>query len=264
MQHNGHYSVVQFLPDISRQEVVNIGVVLLEDTGKVRSKLLSTNARIKQFFGKQDWVHIDFLKTSLVSRLAREHFESIEDFSSFAARRANAIQMTPPRSIAIDDVNSAVDDLFSEMVASQPSHRRKRIDVRLGESLQAAGVRSLVRHSVRVNFPLFDEPFRAPYGYQNGRFNLITAVQFNLNLREFISKAAEKALEGRVLFENPDPQHGPLTLNVIGKFSEETNEKSRAFVEDLMRENNVKLYDFENLAPLLKDIKEAHFDHIND
>ncbi len=264
MEHNGYYSLVQFLPDISRLEAVNIGVVLLEDTGKVHARLLKTNARIKQFFGKQDWLHIDFLKSSLQNRLAREHFESPEQFSDFAARRANLVQMSPPRPIATDDVNAAIDSLFHELVSPLTTHRRKRVDVRLGESLQAAGVRSLVQHGVRVNFPFFDEPFRAPYGYQNGRFNLITAVQFNLDLRELISKVAEKAVEGKVLYDNPDPAHGALALNVIGTFPEELNDNSRRFVESLLRDNNVKLYDFENLDSLVSDIKSAAAEHAND
>lgn len=261
MERYGYYSVVQFLPDVSRFETVNIGVVLLTPTGRVVARLANSNNRIKQVFGKQDWSHLSFLKRSLEKRLSRERFTNPKDFSDFAAKRANLLQMTSPKPISVDDESTALDRLFFELVTPVTSFRRRRIDVFLGEKLQIAGVRSLVEHSVKVRFPFFDQPFRAPYAYQNGRYNLLTAVQFNVDLKEMISKVAEKALEGRVLFENPDPNHGMMALNVIGQFPEELEEDSRRFVEGLFQESHVKLYDFEDLDPLLQDIRQASADH---
>ena len=56
----GYYSLIQFCPDPSRLEGVNIGVLLFSpENGKLKFRLTENNRRIRKVFGKQDW---DFLK----------------------------------------------------------------------------------------------------------------------------------------------------------------------------------------------------------
>ena len=50
-------------------------------------------------------------------------------------------------------------------------------------------------------------------------------------------------------------------MNVIAKFSEDMADQSRHLVESLLREHFVKLYNFDNLEPLLNDIRTAASNH---
>ena len=262
METKGYYSLVQFSPDLSRREAVNIGVVVYSPgDSRTRVKLLKNNSKIRKFFGKQDWSFILYSKEALQNRLQREQFASRQSLQEFISKRANAIQMTPLETMNLGDIDRDIERLFANLVVQSDVPRRKRIDKAFGDKLLQAGVRGLVEHSVQVRFPYFDEPLRAPFGYQNGRYNLLSPIQFGSDLREVISKVGEKAVEGEVLFKNPDPVHGQLCLNVVAKFSEDLNQNFRSLVETIFREHQVKLYNLDNLDPLLIDIRSAAADH---
>jgi hypothetical protein len=67
----GYYSIVQYCPDPSRLEAVNIGVVLFcpeQSLPKVRFGRPKT--RVDQLFGKQDWEFVESQKAAIEARLA--------------------------------------------------------------------------------------------------------------------------------------------------------------------------------------------------
>jgi hypothetical protein len=265
MEQRGYYSLVQYCPDLSRLEGVNIGVLIYDSsTQRLRLRVLKSHRRIGQFFGKQDWTFVDRLKNSLVDRLGRESFSSKDELQKFISKRANAIQLTPLQPVIINEIDQDIDKLFEELVSPVTAQRRKRIDRDLGERLLAAGVKQMVRPSVSVHFPFFDEPVRAPFGYQNGRFNLLAPVQFTSDLRDVIAKAGERAFEGKILYENPDPGLGMLCLNVVAKFPEEFGDQSKRLIENVLTEHHVKFYNFEDLSPLVEDIKDAAAHHASE
>ena len=68
-------------------------------------------------------------------------------------------------------------------------------------------------------------------------------------------------MQGELLYKNPDPIHGQLRLNVIAKFSEDMASDARGLVEEVFKEHMVKLYNLDNLSPLLDDIREAAVEH---
>lgn len=48
----GHYSIVQYCPDLARRETVNIGVVLLvPDRAFLQTRMVADNERVRHFFG---------------------------------------------------------------------------------------------------------------------------------------------------------------------------------------------------------------------
>lgn len=262
METRGYYSLVQFLPNLSRHEAVNIGIVLYSpEEQRTNVRLLKANSRIRQFFGKQDWSFIEYSKEALRYRLQHEHFKSKGDLEAFISKRANSIQLTELHPASIKNLEADTERLFGELVAPQKVGRKKRIDKAFGDRLLEAGVRGLVDQSVQVRFPYFDEPLRAPYGYQNGRYNILSPIQFGSDSREVITKVGEKAVQGDLLFKNPDPIHGQLRLNVIAKFPDDLPSDARGLIEEVFGEHHVKLYSLDNLSPLLDDIREAAAEH---
>jgi hypothetical protein len=94
-----------------------------------------------------------------------------------------------------------------------------------------------------------------PFGFQNGRFNLINPVKFEAaNPEQRILTACKYAVEGRSLYENPDPQLGDLQLVVVGKFRPKDQDTTTQ-VKRVFQDYRVKLYRTSELAELIREIR---------
>ncbi len=79
----GYYSIIQYCPDPSRLEAVNIGVTLFSpDLHFLKTRFGRSRTRISHLFGKQDWEFVHLQRTAIEARLAKEQeaFASLEDF----------------------------------------------------------------------------------------------------------------------------------------------------------------------------------------
>jgi hypothetical protein len=258
---NGYYSLVRYCPDTSRQEFVNIGVAIYSPIEKqVTIRLSPDNRRLSQVFGKQDLHFVNRLKKSLEESLKRASFGNVSELESYIGRSANAIQLGPLRSLKICNIADDLTQLFERLIGEK-QERGPLIQKYLGQKLTEAGVENLVQKQVSIDIPSFDQSICVPYAYQNGRYNLITPVEFAADLRGIFSKAGEKAIEGRELSQTTDPKLGELHLVVVARFASETRENARAKISEIFTEHNVEMHTFDNLVPLVEDIRKAAAQH---
>jgi hypothetical protein len=261
-QNKGYYSLIQFCPDPSRLEGINIGVLVFSpESGKLKFRLTENNQRIRNVFGKQDWDFLNRAKQSVEHRLGTERFASISDLESYVSKRANLIQLTPLRPMRISDIEHDVFALYKRLVGPDKRERKLRIATHLSQSFFDAGVADLVEKSVSVEIPDFDEPIRVPFGYQNGRFNLISPIQFKPDAEDILTKTGKSAIEGQLLYKNCDPRLGDMRLVVVAKFAEKNESSSEELVKRILDEHQVKLYTFANIAPLIEDIRKSAMQH---
>ena len=258
---NGYYSLVRYCPDASRQEFVNVGVAIYSPLLKqVKLRFSADNRRLSQVFGKQDLHFVNRLKKSLDESLKRESFATVKEVEGFIGRSANAIQLGPLRSLKISSIEDDLNCLLQRLVGER-QERAPLIQRYLGEKLSEAGVENFVQKAVSVDIPSFDQSIRVPYAYQNGRYNLLTPVEFSADVRNIFSKAGEKAIEGQVLYQTPDPKLGELHLVVVAKFADETGDGARAKVSEIFAGHNVEMHTFDDLGPLVEDIRKAEVEH---
>lgn len=259
----GYFSLVQYCPDIARQEAANVGVVLFSPEHRfIRAKVIRNNHRIRRFFGEEadNYQHLNAMKDSLVHRLdvERGDFLSVEDFRAFVNTRANKVILTEPKAIKIVDPEMDLEALYKELVldpfkplavqAELPL--RKRMDL----AFLAPDVRPFMRTNIKVNVPALNEQLEIPYGYKNGRFNLIQPLTFTQQTEGRIKNAACKtAMEGLSLFRHADPQLGELQLVVVAEFSEPDPE-TVSIVQDIFREGAVQMFTSETLYELTIEI----------
>ena len=184
----------------------------------------SDNAHIRHFFGDEghDWVRINSFKLGIEERLKVEmdQLRTLDDLQGFIARRANLIQITPPRPMKVSDPEKDLDQLFQDLVGGQARVKRgpnlKRF---LGQKFEKAGLDKKIKTDILVRVPISERQIEIPYGYQNGRFNLIQPAGFQATNPEHAKiTACRYAVEGESLFENPDPRLGNLQLVLVGKF----------------------------------------------
>jgi Protein of unknown function (DUF3037) len=257
----GYYSLIQFCPDQSRLEAANIGVVLFcPEIDFLEVRIAGDNSRIQRFFGKQtfDWSRVNSYKHGIKERLEIEgkDFRNVEDLKAFGQRRGNNIQLTTPRPFTVRNPLKDLDELFDEVVG----HRRRTQAVqgfrrRFSEQLLKAKLGSKLKRDIEIAIPSLQREIEVPFGYQNGRFNLIQPVSFQAIDPDQVRKTASShAIEGLALYQHPDEKLGDLELVVVGQFS--TNEQRvREEVKRILQQGRAKLYATNEVEDLIKEIR---------
>lgn len=260
----GYYCLIQYCPDLSRLEAANIGVVLCcPERGFLRAKIAQDNDRIRRFFGSEDndWTQINAIKNAIVNRLevTGTDFKTIDDLTTFISTRASEVQLTAPRPMKVSEPAKDLDDLFEELVGGRSRQPLKYsappVEKALERTFRDSGVEELIRRDVTVTVPAFHKSLTVPYGFKNGRFNLIQPVRFQQpqELR-VLDVACRHAVEGRSLYENPDEKLGELKLIVVGSFAPESAEY-RKIVSDILKTNEVALHSIDEVQELVNEIK---------
>lgn len=257
----GYYSLIQFCPDPSRLEAANIGVVLFcPDLDFLEVRMAGDNSRVQRFFGKQafDWSRINSYKHGIKERLEIEgkDFRNMEDLKAFGQRRGNNIQVTTPRPFTIRDPRKDLEELFEEVVGQRRRAQAvKGFRKRFSEQLLKAKLGSKLKRDIEIEVPSLRREIEVPFGYQNGRFNLIQPVSFQASDPDQVRKTASSyAIEGLALFEHPHKTLGDLELVVVGQFR--TNEKEvREDVKRILQQGRVKLYATNEVDDLIQEIR---------
>ena len=260
MTTKGYYSLLQFCPDDSRLETVNIGlVVFCPEIPRVLVRWASDiSRRARKLVGTQDWALLERQKLAIEARLrCADEFRSGEAIRGFVDSRAGAVRLTPARSLKlVNDVEQLFGALFSRLVMEPATPgRAPRVVSDLRRALASAGVDRLLQKHITVTVPKINKPLKAEYGYQNGRFNLIKPEQFALSTDDqMLRKASLVAVEGQYLYDQPDATFHQMRLVLVANFGAGNGARAE-LVRDIMERHKVTLYTFENLGPLVDDIK---------
>lgn len=255
---SGFYSLIQFSPLPERMEFLNVGVLLVvPELGFVKVRFLESHVRLDRFFRKPAGAFIDALKVGLPIRLELE-FErhGIDGITSYASKRANDVRLTPLLPVAVAAPQETLDHLFDELVGRHTAKpRRLRIRTRLRNAFQQARILELVDDKPhRIELPEAGIEISAPFGYQNGAFNLIDGMSLSGDRKEATKEAGQRAFEGRALAKHYRGRLDQKRLVIVGDFLGQPTAFYDAVAEQL-EESNVRLYRLDNLNPLVDDIK---------
>jgi hypothetical protein len=163
------------------------------------------------------------------------------------------------------DPDQDLQQLFQDLVGGElrPS---KVTELRgyLSDRFQAAGLEQKLRKELEVTVPVLQRPMKIPFSFQNGRFNLIRPTSFGgRDAAGAASTAFRYAGEGRSLFEHPNPTLGAVQLVVVGDFGPGQAE-SRAVVERILGETEVRLVPASQLDSLIEEIRTTAKDVVDD
>lgn len=262
----GYYSIIQYCPDRSRLEAVNIGVALYcPQIRFLRARFGRRRTQITRLFGKQDWEFVALQQSAIEARLtlAGSSFERLEDFEDYIARRANSLVLSNPRPMKVlGDPERELKHLLKRLVGSQSTAVSEPVSVmtkELGGLFQEAGVVSRLERNVTIKPPALPKPIRAPFAYRNGRLNLIELIEFEQQSAAGVfNRASVHAVEGAFISDYRDPQYGDLALVVVGKFgAAQKHEQETA--RTIFEQHGVRMHAFGNVGPLIEEIRrEAH------
>jgi hypothetical protein len=259
----GHYSIVQYCPDLARRETVNIGVVLLvPELAFLQTRMVADNERVRHFFGTtgDDAKLLNDFKKSFSARIEAEHgrVSTLETFQKFIDTRANQIQLTDPAFVKVRECQVTIDQLFEQLVGGKAkSHKRESFTKSLQSRFVAGKVADLIETNVPISVPILDRETRVPFAFQNGAFHLLQPVTFTPDAEESnFNRALKYSMEGKILQEHPDDEYGPLKFNVIGRFAS-MSDPSIPIVRKVLAESRVRLHLDHDLSGLLDEIRRT-------
>src|SRR5215813_971909 len=102
----GYYSLIQFCPNPSRLETVNVGIVLFcPELNFLEARTTKGNQRPAKLVGHKNIAKagLNAAKRSIERRMAtdKQAFSNIEDLQKFVDSRGNVLKLTPPRSTKV-------------------------------------------------------------------------------------------------------------------------------------------------------------------
>lgn len=244
----GYYSLIQFCPDRSRMETVNVGVVLLCPTMRfVRAQTSEDNTRIRRVLGPSsyDRKRVNLAKKVIERRINAdpESFLSRESLIKFKETRANDFILTDLRSVRITDPEQDLAKLFDELVDGSVRRRPQTpIPPALEKLFRQPLLRGRVDFDAEVRIPQTEDHFRFPFAFRNGCYNYVKPQRFPADRATAIDKAKKWAINGDLIsrtFKGADERK----LIIVSSF--ETPEKARHIetrIAKLLKMYNVTHY----------------------
>jgi hypothetical protein len=165
------------------------------------------------------------------------------------------MRLTKPKAIAVVDPAAELDRLFKQLVGGGQRHRKSKVRTLLDRSLATEDLAPVVRRDLTVTLPVFRREVKVPYGFQNGRFNLIQSAAFeNLQTTRILQQAGQYAIEGDLFHRHRDEILGAMKLIVVGQFGSEQKEDVTA-VREVLQDNHTELYTTQELSGLVELIR---------
>lgn len=259
----GYFCLVQYCPDMARHEAANVGVVLFcPELHFLRAKMVKANHRIRKFFGEEadNYQHLNAMKDALAKRLEVEkaEFSVLADLQQFVETRANKVILTQPNPVKVFDPEQDLIALFKELVDEPLKQLTVRAALPLRKRLDAVltdqAVKPFMRTNLKVQIPTMKETLEVPYGFQNGRFNLIRPVEFTQQSESRIKHAAcVHAVEGLSLYRHADAALGQMQLVVVADFGNATPDTAST-VKGIFAESEVRMFTPDRLEELKQEI----------
>jgi Protein of unknown function (DUF3037) len=181
------YRILRYVPNLIRDEWVNIGVLLEDDGSPQRAiKLIEEDAEFARLRRLNPAVD-DSLLRGLAGAFEAELRKSNEAAAAYLEKLdqtlSNAVQFSPVKAVLAEDFDAELDRLYQDHVAPPARSRggiiestRGWIRARLNDVIRRRRVPQLTR-GVRVEeFTQPGDPLRLDYGYRNGVQGYIQAV----------------------------------------------------------------------------------------
>lgn len=259
----GFFSIIQFCPDLDRCEGSNVGVVLaVPQIGYLGVRTSTDNEGPKRRFGKDafDDGRLALAKRALECRILSDgkDWSRPEDLVLFSKSEGNQLVLLPPRVILVEKAEAELEELFLRLAHVEARHRQRTHKPNLRDVFEPGLIGVPLRRDIIVTVPEFGD-MNFPYGYKNGRLNLIQPEAFPVEPREATRHASELAVKGHILFKHPNKQGEQQSLVVVGGFSETASDEIKNKIRFIFQEHDSRLVSECELPAFVDEIRrEAH------
>jgi Protein of unknown function (DUF3037) len=182
------YRILRYLPNLARDEWVNIGVLLEEASGARQALRLIEEpwefARVRRVHPDADEDLLRSLSTECDAGLRGPGAEVAAYLQKLEQNLSNVLQLSPQKGLLADNFDAELDRLYREQVRP-PVRRaggilqntREWMRSKLNDVFRRHRILGKLQHRVRVEgFTQPGDPMRLDYGYQKGVRGFIQSV----------------------------------------------------------------------------------------
>lgn len=216
------YSVVQYVPDDSRAEAANVGVVLYVPSRRwLEVRVSPSLERVRQFFhpGRQELRRIELALEAFKHRMeiARGEFSEESDLTQFASARADAVRLSVPRLVMVEEPPSELDVLYTELVGDREralaaAMHAQMLPPRVAEVFGRLEAQRKVWRPGKITLPTVGRPFDVPIAFQNGRVNYVRPESLAAG-GKLDDRMARLGFNGQLIYRHPiDDKQGQLVV----------------------------------------------------
>jgi|GEM_PF-1018684 len=284
-----HYSLIQYCPNRSRLETVNVGVLLFCPEAKfIDVRITAGNEQPRRVFHMDD-VQCERLNKAKYALADRIHttqalFVQLTDLECFIGTRTNDIVLTAHRAMKVFDPHAELDALFRELVGGKmacfetvgdelvlqeevrcdvqrikPKSRKARFPELETLFTRLAGERRAVL-DYKTTVPTIDQTFKVPYAFKNGIWNLVKPQVFPASEKRANETAKRLAIDGNLIHKHTANTAEASQLIVFADYAD-MNDKPMLHnrISNLLGEYDVKFYERGNLEEFIQTVEEhAH------
>jgi len=182
------FRILRYVPNLVRDEWVNIGVLLVDPEGRLHVRVLEEEpqyARLRRLYPAVDLAVLRALEADLEARAAQPGggaavVAGLDDTLS------NALQLSPQKAVLTANAEAELERLFHDQVepaayratgAGEREHNRASIRYRARQIFERAQINGRLRFGVKVEeFTAAGDPFRLDFGWQNGTRGFLHSV----------------------------------------------------------------------------------------
>lgn len=188
------YRILRYLPNLARDEWVNVGVLLQESSGARQAMRWieepSEFARVRRVHPDADEELLRGLAPEFDARLRGSALEGTAYLQKLEQNLSSTLQFSQPRELLADNFDAELDRLYREQV-TPPVRRaggllqntRDWMRDKLNDVFRRHRILGQLEHRVRVEgFTQPGDPMRLDYGYQNGVRGFIQSVSLRRDL----------------------------------------------------------------------------------
>jgi hypothetical protein len=181
------YSLVRYVPDLAKGEVMNIGLLLHCPQDEYLGCLFTADMRrIRHFHPNADLSLLRALQQDFEQQIDRHEAQLEVYLETLRQTLSNLIQLAPSRSCLLADPQAQLVELFrryvdSRSVPAPPLDTRVQIKQRLTAALVHSGAwQRLEKRVPASHWTVAGDPFTFDYGYRpNGVIKLIHALSLS-------------------------------------------------------------------------------------
>jgi hypothetical protein len=256
----GYYSLIQFCPDPSRSEAVNVGVLLFcPETGFIAARNRRSNKRAKKLIYPEsiDSVSLNTAKQAIENRLEveRDTFKSLEDLQQFVNTRANILKLTPPRPVKVFDPEKDLEQLFKDLVGgiAREKSTHKSYSPKLKSLFDDLEKEGRAKLNLDIEVPIIGNTIHIPYQFNNEVPNFVKPCSFSSKDDQAIRRAQQLSIDGDLLYNN---RVGKLV--VVTAFENAINvDALRNRIDGLFGKYNVEPIHEENIDSFISHVRKV-------
>jgi hypothetical protein len=254
------YYILRYVPNLIRDEWVNIGILLEEANGsRIAMRLIDGKdelARLRRIHPDADEDLLRNLQSEFDARLRAPSTDVHTYVEKLNQSLSNTLQFSPRKALLGASFHQELDRLYRDQV-TPPSRRKKGVVVQSARDSMRDKLNDVfLRHRVlakleqRVAIEGFThrgDPMRIDYGYQNGERGFIQTI----SLRRDLQQAKVLAYTA----ERIHARDSRARVTAITEVEPSKENPSHQFVEELFAEQKIKIVSINHVEGFAEELR---------